>query len=52
MFECVASVTEEVEIDAGLVTARDISEVQKEKAERMLVDKNNHGMLFNILIIN
>ena len=42
MFECVASVTEGVEIDARLVTARDISEVQKEKAKRMLVDKNNH----------
>ena len=50
MFECVASVTEEVEIDAGHVTEGDISEVQKEKRERMLVDKNNHGRLINILI--
>ena len=45
MFECVASVTEGVEIDARLVTARDISEVQKEKAERMLVEKNNNAKL-------
>ena len=50
MFECVASVTEGVEIDARLVTARDISEVQKEKAKRMLVDKNNHRRLYNISI--
>ena len=51
MFECVESVTEGVEIDARLVTARDISEVQKEKAERMLVDKSNYTKLRTFITI-